>query len=631
MRFSIEDDQSDFTDYYLLIFQNDAYYRVRPPTDRIRQRSWTPFGRDGLTPADFTRVSGSGPSRPDFSATASSLQFGFGSLSRFSGESISPGLGDDDSRLSGIDNWMVSVVSAGATSCRIQPRNTFLPLHFLEPHLFNRDGHPPHELSVAVTVNGIPAAAGTELSLVATKPVFVDGSGDPSLSEETLQTDADGRAVFEYIPPSQEPSDRTDFEVSGSVDDVSFRCQGSVVTGLGALTASFQGLLDLQDSVALLRRVWEKLLVRVAVGGDAAALSREFSAELEWIARTDPAFLSRLRESVEEHRPLLEEIAAGKRATAPEEALEEFGNLLGHLDPREGSGLHKAVGGVQRYLVNARRLAKVRGVTRRPASHAEDARSTPQEMEPQETADPSSLRIQAAHNKLQLRFEANTGQVADDVRYFARGSGYDLYLLPKEVVLVSGIASRGLMGPPSVVRIQLAGARPSAEPKGSHQLAGKSHYLLGKDPANWHTDVPHYAKVKYTQVYPGVDLVYYGRQHQLEYDFVVAPGANPDRISFGFAGINGWELDSRGDLVLDVSGAQFRLKKPFIYQETAGVRQQIAGRYAFREGDLVGFEIEDYDSSRSLVIDPILSYSSYVGGGGYDAGGDIAVGPDGSA
>ncbi len=153
---NLEDDSDDFTDYYLLIFQNDTYYRVRPPSDRIGQDDWRPFGRDDLTAVDFTRVSGSGPSRPDFSATASPAQFGFGSVSRFSGGGISPGLGDDGDRLSGIDNWMVTVVSAGATSCQIQPRNTFLPLHFLEPHLFNRDGHPPHELSVAARVNSVP-------------------------------------------------------------------------------------------------------------------------------------------------------------------------------------------------------------------------------------------------------------------------------------------------------------------------------------------------------------------------------------------------------------------------------------------------------------------------------------------
>ncbi len=450
------------------------------------------------------------------------------------------------------------------------------------------------------------------------------------MTEETVQTDADGRAVFEYIPPSLEPLDRTDFEVTGSVEDLSFSCRGSVVTGLGALTASFQGLIDQQKAIALLRRVWDKLIVRVAVGRDAGAMSREFLGELERITREDPAFLAGLRGSVEAHRPLLEQIAAGQQVTASEEALQEFEDLLARLDPREDSNLKRAVGGVRDYLVKARRVALARSTNRRPTSEARLANPAQEQGVLQHRADPAVVRTRTAHDKLQLRFEANVGQVSGDVRYLARGPGYDLYLLPEEAVVVSGVASRGLIGPPSVVRIQLAGSQPTAKPKGVGELQGKSHYLLGKDPANWRTDVPHYAKVKYPEVYPGIDLVYYGRQNQLEYDFVVAPGASPDVISFGFEGVEGLQLGGDGDLVLNVGEADLRLKKPFIYQEIKGARRQIAGDYALREGGLVGFEVEAYDASRPLVIDPILSYSSYVGGAEYDAGGDIAVGPDGS-
>ena len=515
-------------------------------------------------------------------------------------------------------------------SCRIEPRNTFLPLHFLEPHLFNPIAHPPHELGVAVTLGGAPAA-NVDLSLVATKPVFPDSSGDPSLTETTVQTDTDGRAVFEYIPPSQEPFDRTDFKATGFVNEVSFDCLGSVITGVGALTASFQGVSDLQDSVALLQRVWDKLLARAALDRDSAELSLEFSKQAKQVARADASFLSLLRESVKEHRPLLERIAAGEPVAVSTNALDDMEALLGHLEAEEDSRLHKAILQVKGYLTNARRRAKFAGRTSPPSSQEQRTRAAAQQTKRQETMATARPRIRAAHHKLRLSFEANKGQAAGDVRYLARGPGYDVYLLPQEAVLVSGLKSRGPIGPPSIVRLRLIGTEPLSVVKGLDQLPGKSHYLLGSDPANWRTDVPHFAKVKYEGIYPGVDLVYYGKQHQLEYDFVVAPGANPGRISFGFEGVQGLQLDNRGDLVLNLGREHFRLKKPFIYQEIDGVRQEIAGHYALQEGDLVGFEVGAYDSSRPLVIDPILSYASYAGGGNYDAGAAIAVGPDGSA
>ena len=520
--------------------------------------------------------------------------------------------------------------SESGPSCRIQPRNTFLPLHFLEPHLFNPIAHPPHELGVAVTMGGAPAA-NVGLSLVATKPVFPDSSGDPSLTETTVQTDADGRAVFEYIPPSQEPFDRTDLEASGFVNEVPFDCLGSVITGVGALTASFKGLSDLQDSVALLQRVWDKLLARAALDKDSTKLSLEFSKQAEQVARADPAFLSRLRESVREHRPLLERIAAGDPVAVSTDALDDMEALLGYLEPEGGSGLQQAVLQVKGYLAKAGRRAKFVGRTSPPSPRKQRTRAAGQQTKRQETIGTARPQIRAAHHKLRLSFEANKGQAAGDVRYLARGPGYNLYLLPQEAVVVSGLATHGPSGPPSVVRIQLRGTEPLSRVVGTDELPGKSHYLLGNDPAKWRTDVPHFAKVKYEGIYPGVDLVYYGKQHQLEYDFVVAPGANPGRISFGFEGLQGLQLDNRGDLVLNLGSEHFRLKKPSIYQEIDGVRQEIAGHYALQEGDLVGFDVGAYDSSRPLVIDPILSYSSYAGGGDYDAGAAIVVGPDGSA
>jgi hypothetical protein len=118
--------------------------------------------------------------------------------------------------------------------------------------------------------------------------------------------------------------------------------------------------------------------------------------------------------------------------------------------------------------------------------------------------------------------------------------------------------------------MKLFGANPNPDVVGLDQLPGKSNYCIGKDPSKWRTNVPTYTKVEYKNVYPGVDLVYYGNQRQLEYDFVVAPGEDPNRIVFGFEGAEKVEIDGQGDLVLQADDSKIRMKKPYIYQEIEG-------------------------------------------------------------
>ncbi len=160
--------------------------------------------------------------------------------------------------------------------------------------------------------------------------------------------------------------------------------------------------------------------------------------------------------------------------------------------------------------------------------------------------------VQAAYGKLPLHFETNQGQSDEQVKFLARGSGYTLFLTATEAVLALQQKPEGRSQepeadprpltsdpqPPSVLRMQLVGANPAPRMEGLEELPGKSHYFFGTDPAQWHTNIPTYAKVKYENVYPGVDLVYYGNQQQLEYDFVVAPGADPTviRLAFGSVG-----------------------------------------------------------------------------------------------
>lgn len=180
--------------------------------------------------------------------------------------------------------------------------------------------------------------------------------------------------------------------------------------------------------------------------------------------------------------------------------------------------------------------------------------------------------------------------------------------------------------------MKLLGANPRPRVAGLDQLPGKTNYFIGSDPRQWRTDVPTYAKVKYEAVYPGVDMVYYGTQgRQLEYDFIVAPNADPKAIRLSFEGADKMELDGQGDLVLHLDDKSVQLRKPVVYQKKYGVKQEIASGYKLSGEREVSFEIGVYDASTPLVIDPVLAYSTYLGGTGQDAGLEIAVNAHGSA
>ncbi len=180
-----------------------------------------------------------------------------------------------------------------------------------------------------------------------------------------------------------------------------------------------------------------------------------------------------------------------------------------------------------------------------------------------------------------------------------RGLGYKLYLTPREAVLVNTLVSKGAA---DVVRMQLVGAEPSPRARGIDELPGKSHYLVGNDPANWRKNVPHYARVRYEGIYPGVDLVYYGNKGQVEYDFIVLEGANPGQIGFSFVGVDRIDIGEGGDLNLYTAAGKLHLQKPFVYQEVNDVRHEIAGRYVLTERKRVGFEIANYDTIESRII-----------------------------
>jgi Beta-propeller repeat/Domain of unknown function DUF11 len=232
-----------------------------------------------------------------------------------------------------------------------------------------------------------------------------------------------------------------------------------------------------------------------------------------------------------------------------------------------------------------------------------------------------------AYDHLPLMFEPNLGQTDARVKFTARGNGYSLFLTDGEAVLSLGHARANKESndrSASVIRMALAGARTGPALRGMEPLPGKSNYLIGNDPAKWHRAVPQFARVRYGQVYPGVDLVYYGKQGQLEYDFEVSPGADPKNIRLNFKGSRNVKLES-GDLVLETADGSVRLQAPRVYQGVGATQRSIDGRFLLLASNTVGFEIGDYDRSQTLVIDPVLSYSTYLGGSGSEFSPTIAV------
>jgi hypothetical protein len=331
----------------------------------------------------------------------------------------------------------------------------------------------------------------------------------------------------------------------------------------------------------------------------------------------------------------------------------------------------------------------------------------------QVSAPPTKIqpKLVASYGKLPLSFEANQGQVLGPVKFLSHGRGYTIFLTNDEAVLalrksqpgMSRLGKFGLPGrlepfgsvdpragrwpsraadwkslwrslipdlsqvvpgpnageggvaaglesqPPQVVRMRLVGGNAKARLVGLDELPGRSNYFIGNDPKKWRTNVPSYARVKYEGVYPGVDVVYYGKQRQLEYDFVVAPGADPNQIKLSFAGADGMRVDAdSGDLVLKMGEDEVRFQKPAVSQPAvaavydrsrrslpgqapSAATAELDGAFVLASNNEVGFRVAGYEPKRALVIDPVLSYSTYLGGSVYDAGTSIAVDAAGNA
>src|SRR5437667_5695876 len=247
-------------------------------------------------------------------------------------------------------------------------------------------------------------------------------------------------------------------------------------------------------------------------------------------------------------------------------------------------------------------------------------------------------------SQLPLSFEPATGSSGKNTKFISRQSGYGLAVSATEAVFALGTTERktnnhdgssGLISQASTVhrqslpqkrlRFRLCGANSKASARGIDPLLERRNYFIGNDPRKWRTDIPTFRAVRYEKIYPGIDLVYYGSQQQLEYDFEIAPHADPRTIRLAFDRQVTIQISDSGDLVLRTSAGEVRQRKPVVYQEIDGDRRLIEGRFVLRGKRQAGFDIDAYDRTKPLVIDPTLIFSTFFGCSSDDLGSSIAI------
>ena len=262
----------------------------------------------------------------------------------------------------------------------------------------------------------------------------------------------------------------------------------------------------------------------------------------------------------------------------------------------------------------------------------------------------SARRPWSGYGQLPLTFEPNAGQTDPQVKFISRGKGYSLFLTPDESVLrlsvgkssspsdkafdpVAAKFRAAQLGTESwVLRMRLVGSNHPSKIESYEKFPGTSNYFEGSDPAKWHTNVPNYAKVRYSEVYPHIDLVYYGNQGRLEHDFVVNPGGHPSAIVFKVAGADKLSINPEGDLMVGGGREMVRLSKPVIYQrDPEGHSRKVEGSYLLEGSRRVAFKVGNYDKTAPLIIDPVLTYSTFLEGTSGEEFGGIAVDSAGSA
>lgn len=229
--------------------------------------------------------------------------------------------------------------------------------------------------------------------------------------------------------------------------------------------------------------------------------------------------------------------------------------------------------------------------------------------------------------KLPLFFEKNEGQTYENIKYLTRGTGYSFYFTPQEIVMV--LQDENLS--PSILKMSFIGANPKPTIEGIEEGKSRSNYFIGKDSQNWKTNIPHFAKIAYQELYSGIDAIFYGNGEEFEYDLCIAPGTNPQKARFHIDGADQLFTDVEGNLHIVAKGAQeLLMHKPFVYQKIDEKLVTVSGEFVLLAQNQVGFSIGSYDMSKELVIDPVLAYSTFLGGSGHDSMRGVAVDNSGS-
>ena len=232
---------------------------------------------------------------------------------------------------------------------------------------------------------------------------------------------------------------------------------------------------------------------------------------------------------------------------------------------------------------------------------------------------PQASAEHGGSSALEKRFEQNIGQADQRVKYLLRGSAHSLFLTDTGAVIK--------LSDKHALTLSLPNSNPTPVIAGLTQLSSSSHYLIGNDPRNWQRNVPHFNAVQYQDVYPGIELVYYGKENtrELEYDFIVAPGADYKHIALSFAGADSMTIDSIGNLVIELEDRKYIQRAPIVYQQHGKTKKTVLSKFVFRNSNTIGFQVATYDETKPLVIDPVLSFSTYLGGSATDFATQIAV------
>lgn len=515
----------------------------------------------------------------------------------------------------------IKVVGGGAAMCTITPPSEIIDN---APPC----GEPPctsqsFSLQIAVTFNGLP------LQQAPLTVQFLDG-----VHHQSYRTEEDGAVSASYTPDrgtlaigtygntalSDYPAGQTgpsfqchsltsvQPQVFGNFLDTCFCLFGEFANDAGSGCPDYLRQLGRSSErdganpggLALFRQFRDKILKVNRRGSDYANLYYRFRPELWRIFLTNPSLLWRSREVLERHGPLIRALLRGEKASISAADAKAVDELLHHVEDRASPELRRALAGIRRDIFDRNLLASFGlSLGERPDSRT-----------------PAELR--QAFGKLPLHFE--TAPISGDSGYLARGPGYNIQLNAAESVLS--------LRDGSSVRMRLGGAAKLPRILPESPLGGVSNYVMGSNPKRWRTGVRHWARVRYRQVYPDVDMVYYGNQQQLEYDFIVAPRGAPDRIALNFLGTDRISTNSAGDLKI---ANDVYLRRPVAYQEIDGARRPVAAEYVVQAGNRVRFRIGNYDRSRALIIDPVLSYASLFGGSGLEFGTAIAVDGAGNA